>query len=92
MVSDPVHMHGPLGLARAKNGDLITSQGDVVNPDPAHLSEIVEYTASGQFVAEFPVNPNGGAAFGLALHSSEDGFIFTAVDDFLNVLDVWIVH
>jgi hypothetical protein len=85
-------MHGPLGLARAENGDLITSRGDVINPDPSHVSEIVEYTAKGQFVAQFPVDPNAGAAFGLALRSTEDGFIFAAVDDFLNVLDVWIVH
>jgi hypothetical protein len=92
LVSDSNHMHGPLGLVRATNGDLITSQGDVVNPDPNHVSEIVEYTSSGTFVAEFPVDPNAGAAFGLALQSSEDGFIFAAVDDFLNVLDVWIVH
>ena len=92
VVSDPVHMHGPLGLVRAENGDLITSQGDVINPDSAHVSEIVEYTSKGQFVAEFPVNPNAGAAFGLALKSTEDGFVFAAVDDFLNVLDVWIVH
>jgi DNA-binding beta-propeller fold protein YncE len=92
VVSDHVNMHGPLGLARAENGDLITSQGDAVDPDPNHVSEIVEYTSKGQFVAEFPVDPNAGAAFGLALQSSEDGFIFVAVDDFLNVLDVWIAH
>jgi hypothetical protein len=92
VVSDPVHMHGPLGLARAKNGDLITSQGDAVNPDPNQVSEIVEYTSRGQFVAQFSIDPSPGAAFGLALHSSEDGFIFAAVDDGVNVLDVWVVH
>jgi len=92
IVSDPVHMHGPLALARAENGDLISSQGDAVNPDPNHVSEIVEYTAKGQFVAQFQVDPSAGAAFGLALRSTEDGFIFAAVDDGVNVLDVWIVH
>jgi hypothetical protein len=92
VVSDPIHMHGPLALARAGNGDLITSQGDAVNPDPTQVSEIVEYTASGRFVAQFSIDPGPGSAFGLALHSSDDGFAFAAVDDGLNVLDVWIVH
>ncbi|HEV3215888.1 MAG TPA: hypothetical protein VGZ27_09210 [Vicinamibacterales bacterium] len=91
VTSDPVHMHGPLGLARARNGDLITSQGDAVNPDPAQPSEIVEYTSTGRFVAQFPIDPSSGSAFGLALTPFEDGFRFAAVDDALNVLDVWVV-
>ena len=82
---------GPLGLARARNGDPITSQGDAVNFDPKHPSEIVEFTAKGKFVAQFSIDPAPGSAFGLALESSEDGFRFAAVDDALNVLDVWVV-
>jgi hypothetical protein len=91
VISDSIHMHGPLGLARARNGNLITSQGDAVNPDPNQPSEIVEYTSTGHFVAQFPINPSSGSAFGLALASFEDGFRFAAVDDGLNVLDVWVV-
>ncbi len=86
------HLHGPLGLVRAPSGDLITSQGDAVNPDPAHPSEIVEYDATGRFVAEFPIDPASGSAFGLALESSAGGFRFAAVDDATNVLDIWVVH
>jgi len=92
VVSDNVHLHGPLGLVLAPNGDLITSQGDAVNPDPAHPSEIVEYLPTGQFVAEFSVDPAAGSAFGLALEPSGNGFRFAAVDDGTNVLDIWVVQ
>jgi hypothetical protein len=92
VVSDPVHMHGPLGLVLAPNGDLISTQGDAVNGDPAQPSEIVEFTPKGKFVAQFSVDPGQGGAFGLALHSHGDGFIFAAVDDNIPVLDIWVVH
>jgi hypothetical protein len=86
---DNVHLHGPLALALAPNGDLLSSQGDAVNQDPSQLSEIVEFTPAGQFVAQFSVDPVVGAAFGLAIELTPKGIIFAAVDDNLNVLDVW---
>lgn len=92
VVQDPVHLHGPLGLVRAPNGDLISSQGDAVNPDPNQPSEIVEFNSKGEFVAQFSIDSAPGSAFGMALVTSENGFIFAAVDDGLNVLDVWVVH
>jgi hypothetical protein len=91
VVRDRVHLHGPLALTRAGNGDLISSQGDAVNFDPNHPSEIVEFNSKGKFVAQFSIDPASGSAFGLALQSSTDGFQFAAVDDALNVLDVWVV-
>jgi hypothetical protein len=91
VIRDAVHLHGPLALARAPNGDLIASQGDAVNPDPNQPSEIVEYTAAGRFVAQFSIDPASGSAFGLALGSSADSLRFAAVDDTLNVLDIWTV-
>ncbi len=92
VIVDNVHLHGPLGLARAPNGDLITSQGDAVNPDAAHPSEIVEYTAAGQFVAEFSIDSAPGSAFGLAIEPAGSGFTFAAVDDGANTLDIWVVQ
>jgi sugar lactone lactonase YvrE len=89
VVNDQVHLHGPLGLARASNGDLISSQGDAVNPDPNQPSEIVEFTAQGQFVSQFSIDPAPGSAFGLALLQTSSSFVFAAVDDGLNVLDIW---
>jgi hypothetical protein len=92
VIQDPVHLHGPLGLVRGPDGDLITSQGDAVNPDPNQPSEVVEYTAAGRFVGQLSINASLGSAFGIALRSSDDGFHFAAVDDTLNVLDVWVVR
>lgn len=90
-IHDDAHLHGPLGLVRALNGDLLASQGDAVNPDPAQPSEIVEYTPAGRFVAQFSVDSAPGAAFGLNIARQEDAFRLAAVDDALNVLDVWDV-
>ncbi len=95
VVNDQTHLHGPLGLALAPNGDLVSAQGDAVNPnpDPNGQSEIVEFTREGKFVAQFSVEPTAaGAAFGLAVQPLADGFRFAAVDDALNTLDLWVVR
>ena len=95
VVNDQTHLHGPLGLALAPNGDLVSAQGDAVNPnpDPNGQSEIVEFTRGGKFVAQFSVEPTAaGAAFGLAVEPLADGFGFAAVDDALNTLDLWVVR
>jgi hypothetical protein len=92
VVNDPTHLHGPLGPALAPNGDLVSAQGDAVNPDPNQQSEIVEFTPAGTFVAEMTVEPtNAGAAFGLAVEPVGNAFRFAAVDDFQNTLDLWTV-
>jgi hypothetical protein len=78
---DP-HLRGPLALAFAPNGHLLTSNGDAVNPDPAEPSEIVEFTTAGAFVAQFNVDAGQGGAFGLALAKmGDDATSFAAVDD-----------
>ena len=91
VVTDQTHLHGPLGLVLARNGDLISTQGDAVNPDPNQPSEVVEFTPEGQFVAQLSIDPAQGGAFGLALRPLEDGFVFATVDDNIPVLDIWIV-
>jgi hypothetical protein len=63
--TDP-HLRGPLALALAPNGHLLTSNGDAVNPDPAQPSEIVEFTKTGTFIGEYNVHQNEGGAFGIA--------------------------
>jgi hypothetical protein len=52
----------------------------------------VEYSAAGTFVAEFSIDSAPGSAFGLALRPTSTGFIFAAVDDGLNVLDIWVAQ
>ena len=84
--SDPAHLHGPLALVMAPNGDLLTTNGDAVNPDRRHNSEIVEFTPSGSFVDELQVDPAVGAAFGMAVSNGE----FAAVDDNTNTLRIFV--
>jgi hypothetical protein len=43
-------LNRPLGMAMAPNGDLLTSNNDVINSDPTQPSEIVEFTIGGKFV------------------------------------------
>jgi hypothetical protein len=94
------HLHGPLGLVQAPNGDLIVANGDAVNPDPNNLNELVEFTPRGKFVSQFQLDntmdSNGnvlpGAAFGIAL-STEGGQVrFAAVDDNTNTLHTFTFH
>lgn len=92
VVNDQTHLHGPLGLVLAGNGDFLSTQGDAVNPDTSQPSEVVEFTPEGQFVAEFSVNSTAGSAFGIALKQFEDGFLFAMVDDTKFVLDIWEVR
>jgi sugar lactone lactonase YvrE len=90
---DDVHLHGPLGLALAPNGDLITANGDAptVNPPgPGQQNKLVEFTPSGQFIGQFMLDPGGpGAAFGLAVTSSHGEIRLAAVNDNTNMLEDW---
>lgn len=91
--TDNVHLHGSLALVQTPSGDLVTSNGDAVNPDPNQPSEIVEFTIGGKFVAQFSVDNAGlGGAFGIALFGNGDHLRFAAVDDIQNTLDVWDVE
>lgn len=86
--SDPAHLRGPLALAMAPNGDLLTTNGDAVNPDvtQTHNSEIVEFTPSGSFVDELQVDTPVGAAFGIAVSNGE----LAAVNDNTNTLGIFV--
>ncbi len=92
---DYVHLHGPLQLATAPNGDLLVANSDGSNVDPNQPSEIVEFTTAGQFVSQFSIDVNNGGAVGVALQSIGSlAFRIAAVDDDQNVLRTWteIVH
>jgi uncharacterized protein (TIGR03118 family) len=86
---DNAHLRGPLALVLAPNGDLITANGDAVNGDPNHPSELIEFTPQGRFVAAFSIDPGQGGAFGIALASVNGELRFAAVNDNTNTLDVW---
>ncbi len=86
------NLRGPLALEFAPNGNLLTANGDAVNPDPAHPSEIVEFTTSGVFIREFNVDASQGGAFGIAtVLSGAPRFNFAAVDDVPNIISVYFL-
>jgi hypothetical protein len=86
---DDAHLRGPLGLVLAPNGDLITANGDAVNPDPTQTSELVEFTPKGKFVGEFSIDASAGGAFGVAVSTDGNLLRFAAVEDVTNSLDIW---
>jgi hypothetical protein len=89
MIAAGGQLRGPLALAFAPNGDLITSNGDAVNADPTHPSEIVELTKTGKFVGQFNVDAGQGGAFGLATTVvGLDTARLAAVDDNTNSIFV----
>jgi hypothetical protein len=84
------HLRGPLALVFAPNGHLLTTNGDAVNADATHPSEIVEFTNSGEFIREFNVDASQGGAFGIAtVLSGDPPFNFAAVDNVPNVISVY---
>jgi len=91
-IHDPAHLHGPLGLVLAPNGDLISTQGDAIGPRKNRPSEVVEFSLTGKFVTQFSVDPALGSAFGIALRTLDDGFVLSTVDDNTAVLDTWVVQ
>ena len=88
---DGTHLHGPVGLALAPNGDLISAQADNYNVNPNLPSEIVEFTKTGQFVAQYSIDSTNGAAFNIALGVNSDPLApikFAYVDDAENTLNM----
>lgn len=88
---DSTHLHGPLALAQAPNGDLLSAQGDAINPDPNQASEIVEFTPAGKFVAELSLSSTQGGAFGLAISSTGNTTTLDVVNDITNTLEVFTI-
>jgi hypothetical protein len=89
-LQDNVHLHGPLDLTILPNGHFLVANSDGSNVDPNQPSELVEYTAAGAFLAQMPVDPNNGGAFGVAINNMGWGtFRLAAVDDDTNTLKIW---
>jgi hypothetical protein len=89
--SDHKHLHGPLGLAFAPDGNLISAQGDAINAKKSMSSELVEFTTSGKFVGQFSISKNNpGGAFGVAATTGTTPLV-AAVNDIDNTLEIWQV-
>ncbi len=87
--TDAKHLHGPLGMAMAPNGDLLASNNDVINSDANQPSEIVEFTVEGKFVKQISMDPAQGGSFGLAVETSGKTAKLAAVDDATNLFLIW---
>ncbi len=79
--ADAAHLHGPIGLVRAPNGDLLVANSDAVNADPNQPSTLVELTTTGQYVGQVSVDPSNGAAFGIAVGTIAGQTVFAALND-----------
>jgi hypothetical protein len=91
LFSDQTHLHGPLGLALAPNGDLLIANGDVTNADPKQPSEIVEITQQGQFVGQFSTFAQEAAPFGIGVGVSGTAVTVGVVNDDNNTINVYHV-
>lgn len=89
LVFADAHLRGPLALRLAPNGHLLTANGDAVNGDPLHPSEIVEFDRSGHFVREYNVDPSQGGAFGIDTVLHGGGFNYAVIDDVTNTIAVY---
>lgn len=90
VVFSDAHLRGPLALRFAPNGNLLTANGDAVNGDVLHPSEIVEFTKYGHFVREYNVDSSQGGAFGIDTRTAKDAaFNFAVIDDVTNSLSVY---
>jgi DNA-binding beta-propeller fold protein YncE len=87
LVFDGSELRGPLALRFAPNGHLLAANGDAVNADIRHPSEIVEFTTHGRFVREYNVDSAQGGAFGLDT-AAHGPFNYAVIDDVTNSLAV----
>jgi hypothetical protein len=53
---DDQHLHGPLAIVQAPNGNLLVTNGDAINSDKTQPSEVVEFTPAGTFVKELSLD------------------------------------
>jgi hypothetical protein len=86
-------LRGPLALRWAPNGDLLAANGDAVNADVLHPSEIVEITTSGQFVRQYDVDSSQGGAFGIdTVMDPAAPLNYAVIDDVTNNLTVTYIR
>jgi hypothetical protein len=86
---DNTHLHGPLGLIVAPDGNFVTANADPsAHVDAAQPSELVEFTPGGSFVRQFSIDPNTGAAFAILNVRTPLANQFSYVDDFSSTISI----
>ena len=88
---DNNHLHGPVGLTFAPDGNLIAANSDGGTSDPNQPSELVEFTRRGKFIGQFSINPNTGGAFGVAVSKGAKPRL-AALNDVTGTVEVWQVR
>jgi hypothetical protein len=88
---DDMHLHGPLGIVKAPNGDFLVTNGDAINSDKTQPSAIVEFSPAGKFVRQLSVDPAQGGAFGLDIEVMGDTARFATVNDNIPNLLIWTI-
>lgn len=89
--ADNAHLHGPLSLVMTPNDNLLATNSDVINSDPGHASELVEFSTAGEFIAQLSVDPAQGGSFGLDIRVVGDTAYLAAVDDATAMLLTWSI-
>jgi hypothetical protein len=84
---DQAHLRGPIGLALAPNGDLLTTNDDAVNFNASQPSELIEFTPTGQFIGELSLDPAAGAAFQIVVETHHNRVTVASLNDDLATLD-----
>lgn len=87
--ADTRHLHGPMGLTLAPNGNLVVADNDSINADPNQPSELVEFTTLGGFVHEFSIDPNIDGPFGIAAAEFNEANDLAFLNDNNNTLSLW---
>jgi hypothetical protein len=90
VVQNNQNLHGPIGLAFAPNGDLLITNGDAVNPDPANPSLLLEFRPRGEFVNAVSLDPAEGANFGLIVKKVGQSYWLGTANDDTNTFDIRI--
>src|SRR5215469_4848219 len=87
--ADTSHLHGPMGLTLAPNGNLVVANNDSINSDPNQPSELLEFTTLGGFVRQFSIDPNIDGPFGIAAAEFNQANDLTFLNDNNNTMSVW---
>ncbi len=87
---DQQHLHGPLGLMIAPNGDFITANADPasVTSNQTQPSELIEFTPEGNFVRQFSIDPNPGSAFAILNFPLGSANLLAFVDDATSTVSI----
>ncbi len=88
LVQNDGNLQGPIGLAFTPDGNLLVTNGDAVDANPSRPSLLLEYTTAGKYVNSISLDPNQGAAFGLAIKTVGNEYWLATVNDATNTLDI----